>query len=158
MSLSSCQQTTTDFRLKYDFFFLIILKEEKNKKLSPFLCAFYILLVFVWIKQERTRFGTGRPAEEALHHRQVFSGLHDECRWFAKGQGRFLLRAKKKTTITHIHKIKTETKWQQLLNYRYKKKNNENLPATPASLSLSFHFIFFTPFFILHYITLSFIL
>lgn len=146
MSLSSCQQTTTDFRLKYDFFFLIILKEEKNKKLSPFLCAFYILLVFVWIKQERTRFGTGRPAEEALHHRQVFSGLHDECRWFAKGQGRFLLRAKKKTTITHMHKIKTETKWQQLLNYRYKKKTTKIFLPLPPLYLFPFISFFSLPF------------
>ena len=136
MSLSSCRQTTTDFRLKYDFFFLIILKEEKNKKLSPFLCAFYILLVFVWIKQERTRFGTGRPAEEALHHRQVFSGLHDECRWFAKGQGRFLLRAKKKNN-NHTHtqnqnrnKVTTITK----LQIQKKKTTKIFLPLPPLYL------------------------
>lgn len=77
--------------------------------------------------QERTRFGAGRPAEEALHHRQVFSGLHDECRWFGQGQG-------------------SCTRWSRQKNKLINKTNKQNTKISsrtvtnclpPASLYLS---------------------
>lgn len=66
-------------------------------------CCGWNMNFFVWLAmwlcvQERTRFGAWRPAEEALHHRQVFSGLHDECGWFGQGQGRCITMAKKQKT------------------------------------------------------------
>jgi hypothetical protein len=56
------------------------------------------------------------------------------------------LRAKKKTTITHIHKIKTETKWQQLLNYRYKKKTTKIFLPLPPLYLFPFISFFSLPF------------
>jgi hypothetical protein len=99
------------------------------------------------VKQERTRFGAGRPAEEALHHRQVFSGLHDECHGFAKGQGRWpkkqneinTQKQKQKLQIinTHTHNSWTKTK-HACLSFLY-------IFFFPLSFFLSLKVPYFSP-------------